>query len=245
MNSGSVQRSLIAILVILTAPITQFGNAQAETPGERYVRCSNTHFIPIARNLGLPLNARLTKAQKVQLNDAVEKKCKHFLSQAPTGSTQLSATDSKGRTWLPGEWYGGYKNVIIRLVLRADKSADINFLVDRKNAGGGKATWKVVGHQLLISRNGVDLKFKIDFEKQNISNENMTLYKESAAQKPRDKKAGKGRVNGDIPEFRACVEQNGHRLQSWSIPRAVKWCCDRIGGEFYSSGGPLAGECRK
>ncbi len=37
----------------------------------------------------------------------------------------------------------------------------------------------------------------------------------------------------------------GFGLQSRSIPQAVKWCCDRIGGQFSSSGGPLSGECRK
>ena len=69
-------RYLLTIFFIVTLG---WGAAQANPDREQYNACSNEHFVPLAKQLGLPLNSKPTKAQLKRLQSAIDAKCGHLL----------------------------------------------------------------------------------------------------------------------------------------------------------------------
>ena len=76
MTSLARARCVLTVLSIVTMG---WGTASATPEREQYNACSNTHFIPLAKQLGIPLNSKPTKAQLRRLQSAIDEKCGHLL----------------------------------------------------------------------------------------------------------------------------------------------------------------------
>lgn len=138
-----IMRLWSAILCVMGLVVVP-SSALAAPDREQYNACSNRHFIPEAKRLGLPLDRKPSKSQLSRLQVALDKKCGHLLKgHSPSALEQTvvglwQEADERGRILGTYKFKDGqYEMQNLYLVV-----------VGRGKAMVRRGTYKVIGNEI-------------------------------------------------------------------------------------------------